>query len=54
VTGLDLALEWGLITFAVNYIPFLGPLAATFMPTLLAIAQFESVRAQSSSFSASI
>ena len=43
--GLDLAMEWGAIAFALNYIPFLGPLAATVLPTLLAMAQFESVRA---------
>jgi predicted PurR-regulated permease PerM len=44
LTGLDLAVEWGVIAFAMNYIPFIGPLAATLLPTLLAIAQFESVR----------
>jgi AI-2 transport protein TqsA len=27
-----------------NYIPFIGPLAATVLPTLLAIAQFESMQ----------
>lgn len=43
-TGLDLAVEWGVIAFALNYIPFIGPLAATVLPTLLAIAQFESVQ----------
>lgn len=42
VAGLDLALEWGVIAFALNYIPFIGPLIATVLPTLFAIAQFES------------
>jgi predicted PurR-regulated permease PerM len=44
MAGLDLAVEWGVIAFALNYIPFIGPLAATVLPTLLAIAQFESVQ----------
>jgi AI-2 transport protein TqsA len=42
VAGLDLALAWGAIAFALNYIPFLGPLIATLFPTLFAMAQFES------------
>ncbi len=42
VIGLDLALEWGVIAFALNYIPFIGPLIATVLPTLFAIAQFGS------------
>jgi AI-2 transport protein TqsA len=41
--GLDLALEWGLIAFALNYIPFIGPLIATVLPTLFSIAQFGSL-----------
>ncbi|TKT69089.1 AI-2E family transporter [Aquamicrobium sp. LC103] len=40
--GLELAAAWGAIAFALNYIPFLGPLIATVFPTLFAIAQFES------------
>jgi predicted PurR-regulated permease PerM len=40
--GLDLALEWGVIAFALNYIPFIGPLIATVLPTIFAIAQFGS------------
>lgn len=40
--GLDLAAEWGVIAFVLNYIPFLGPLVATLFPTLFAILQFES------------
>jgi predicted PurR-regulated permease PerM len=38
--GLPLAQEWGVIAFALNYIPFIGPLIATVLPTLFAIAQF--------------
>jgi len=40
--GLELAAAWGAIAFALNYIPFLGPLVATALPTLFAIAQFDS------------
>lgn len=38
--GLDLAMEWGVIAFALNFIPFLGPLFATVLPTLFAVVQF--------------
>lgn len=40
--GLELASAWGAIAFALNYIPFLGPMVATALPTLFAIGQFES------------
>ncbi len=40
--GLELALEWGVIAFAMNYIPFIGPLVATLFPTLFAALQFGS------------
>lgn len=40
--GLELATAWGVIAFALNYIPFVGPLVATVFPTLFAFAQFES------------
>jgi predicted PurR-regulated permease PerM len=40
--GLELAAAWGAIAFTLNYIPFLGPFVATVLPTLFAIAQFES------------
>lgn len=40
--GLNLALEWGVIAFVLNYIPVLGPLVATVFPTLFAMAQFSS------------
>jgi AI-2 transport protein TqsA len=39
--GLPLAQEWGVIAFALNYIPFIGPLIATVLPTLFAVAQFD-------------
>lgn len=39
--GLDLAAEWGVIAFVLNYIPFLGPLVATIFPAVFAILQFE-------------
>nr|WP_210485545.1 AI-2E family transporter [Microvirga antarctica] len=42
LADLQLAAEWGVIAFALNYIPFIGPLVATVFPTLFAIAQFES------------
>ena len=42
VAGLELAAAWGAIAFTLNYIPFLGPFVATVLPTLFAIAQFES------------
>ena len=42
ITGLPLALEWGVIAFVLNYIPFIGPFIATLFPTLLAMTQFES------------
>ncbi|MBR1146071.1 AI-2E family transporter [Bradyrhizobium sp. AUGA SZCCT0431] len=45
VTGLPFALEWGVIAFALNYIPFIGPFIATLFPTLLAMTQFESWQA---------
>jgi predicted PurR-regulated permease PerM len=39
--GLPLAAEWGMMAFALNYIPFIGPFVATVLPTLFAVAQFE-------------
>jgi predicted PurR-regulated permease PerM len=38
--GLQFAVEWGVIAFALNYIPVIGPFIATLFPTVLAIAQF--------------
>ena len=40
-TGLQFALEWGVIAFVLNYIPFIGPFIATLFPTLLAMAHFD-------------
>ncbi len=40
VAGLQFAMEWGVIAFALNYIPFIGPFIATLFPTLLAMTQF--------------
>lgn len=42
IAGLELATAWGVIAFALNYIPFLGPFVATVFPSLFAIAQSES------------
>jgi AI-2 transport protein TqsA len=44
IAGLPLAIEWGVIALALNYIPFIGPLVATVFPTLFAVAQFESLQ----------
>ena len=40
--GLELAIAWGIISFVVNYIPFLGTLVAVALPVLFASVQFES------------
>jgi AI-2 transport protein TqsA len=45
IAGLHFALEWGVIAFALNYIPFIGPFVATLFPTLVAMTQFESWQA---------
>lgn len=45
VIGLPFAEEWGVIAFALNYIPFIGPFFATLLPTLLAMATFETWQA---------
>ena len=45
VAGLQFAVEWGVIAFALNYVPFIGPFVATLFPTLLAMAQFASWQA---------
>lgn len=41
-SGLPLAAEWGVLAFALNYIPFVGSFVATLLPTSLALVQFES------------
>ena len=43
-SGLELAAEWGVVAFALNYIPFIGPFIATVFPTLFALAQFASLQ----------
>jgi predicted PurR-regulated permease PerM len=40
--GMDLAVAWGIISFVLNYIPYLGPLVAVVLPVLFASVQFES------------
>lgn len=45
ITGLQFPVEWGVIAFALNYIPFIGPFLATVFPTLLAMMQFQSWQA---------
>lgn len=42
--NLQLAAEWGIIGFMLNFIPFIGPFIATMLPTLYALAQFESLQ----------
>jgi len=42
LVGLDLAAEWGVITFALNFIPFIGPFVATLLMTLFAAVQLAS------------
>ena len=45
IAGLQFPIEWGVIAFALNYIPFIGPFIATVFPTLLAMMQFHSWQA---------
>ncbi|MBU3888712.1 AI-2E family transporter [Methylosinus sporium] len=40
--GLDRAAAWGVLTFALNYLPYIGPAVATLLPALFAYAQFDS------------
>lgn len=40
--GLDLAIAWGVISFVLNYIPYVGPLIAVILPVAFASVQFES------------
>ncbi|MFN4143774.1 AI-2E family transporter [Aestuariivirga sp.] len=42
LVGLEHPAAWAAIAFTLNYIPFLGPLVATLLPTLFALVQFES------------
>jgi AI-2 transport protein TqsA len=43
--GLEPALAWGILGFALNYIPFVGPFVATILPALFAIAQLDTWQA---------
>lgn len=43
-SGMELATAWGVIAFALNYIPVIGPFIATLLPTVFALVQFESWR----------
>jgi AI-2 transport protein TqsA len=45
LAGLEPAAAWGLLAFALNYIPFMGPFVATMLPALFAIAQLDSWQA---------
>jgi AI-2 transport protein TqsA len=40
--GLELAVAWGVISFVLNYIPYIGPLVAVILPVIFATVQFES------------
>lgn len=42
LTNLEMAASWGVIAFALNFIPFFGPLVATILPALFALIQFGS------------
>lgn len=44
LVGLEHPAAWAAIAFTLNYIPFLGPLVATLLPTFFALLQFESVQ----------
>ena len=42
--GLDFAQFWAILIFMLNYIPNVGSMIATMIPTLLALVQFDSLR----------
>lgn len=48
--GLELAPTWGVITFALNYIPFIGPLVAALLPTVFSLVQYGSFRTAATIF----
>jgi len=37
--GLELASAWGVLSFALNYLPYIGPLVVTVLPALMAFIQ---------------
>lgn len=45
LVGLEPAVAWGLLAFALNYIPFIGSFIATLLPALFAIAQLDTWQA---------
>jgi predicted PurR-regulated permease PerM len=45
LAGLEPAVAWGLLAFALNYIPFIGSFVATLLPALFAIAQLDTWQA---------
>lgn len=40
IMGVDFPITWGVLTFLFNFIPIIGPTAATIPPVLLALVQF--------------
>lgn len=42
LVGLELAAAWGVLSFALNYLPYIGPLIVTIFPALFAFVQFGS------------
>ena len=53
IAGLPFALEWAVIAFVLNYIPFIGPFVATLFPTLVAMTHFSPGKRSSACSSAS-
>ena len=45
LAGLEPAVAWGLLAFALNYIPFIGPFVATLLPAVFAVAQLDTWQA---------
>jgi len=45
VLGVDYAPLWGLLTFVLSYVPYIGLFTAMIPPTILAFAEFDIVRA---------
>jgi AI-2 transport protein TqsA len=43
--GLDGAAAWGVLSFALNYLPYIGALVVTIVPALFAYVQFDSAQA---------
>ncbi len=40
--GLELAAAWGILAFALNYLPYIGALIVTVLPAFFALVQFDS------------